>query len=189
MAEATPTSLAIGDRSQGYEVSGPSAVAGLDAAYAGKDTGDGDAAVTLLLLAEDEDPSSVLDLARAYRQVDRPALAGLRTVVRFGAGAAGVIGKEDGAPLAGETLATWLGRRAPLGLHETARLFLPVLDALSSLHATGFAHGRISGSQIIVGRDDKARLLGPWLAAGANRWLSPRPRSRLNAWPARPPGQ
>ncbi|MFN3171279.1 MAG: serine/threonine protein kinase [Hyphomicrobiales bacterium] len=166
MAEETPTGLLVGDRSQGYEVTGSGDITGLNATYAGKDTRDRDAVVTLIQLSDDQDTSPLFDLARTFEQIDRDVLVGPRTVVRFGTGSAVVVGKEQGAPLAGETLAIWLQRRAPLPLSQTARLFLPLIEALGALHARGIAHGRISASQVLVDRDDKARLLGPWLAYG-----------------------
>lgn len=167
MAEEIPTGLVVGDRSQGYEVTGAGTVTGLDAAYAGKDTRDRDAAVTLIWLSDHRDQSALFDLARTYERLGHDALIGPRTVVRFGAGSAVVIGKQEGAPLSGETLATWLKRRAPVGLRRTARLFLPVLHALSALHTQGIAHGRLSAGQTLVTRDDQLRLMAPWLAHGA----------------------
>ncbi len=166
MSDETPTGFVIGDRSQGYEVTGTSAVAGLDAVYTGKDTRDRDAAVTLIRLSDDQDQSALFDLARTFEQLDRQALVGPRTVVRFGAGSAVVIGKEQGAPLDGETLAIWLDRRAPLSLSQTTALFLPVIEALGDLHARGLAHGRISAHQVLIDRAGNARLLGPWLSYG-----------------------
>ncbi|MEQ8657763.1 MAG: hypothetical protein RIC24_10715 [Hyphomicrobiales bacterium] len=166
MAEEMPTGLVIGDRSQGYEVTGAGDITGLDASYAGKDTRDREAPVTLIQLSEDQDSSSLFDLARTFDHIDRDDLVGPRTVVRFGTGSAVVVGKEQGAPLAGETLAVWLQRRAPLTLSQTVALFLPLIEALGALHARGIAHGRISASQVLVDRKDNARLLGPWLAYG-----------------------
>jgi len=166
MAEETPTGLVVGDRSQGYEVTGAGDITGLNATYAGKDTRDRDAFVTLIQLSEDQDTSPLFDLARTFETIDRNILAGPRTVVRFGTGSAVVVGKEQGAPLAGETLAVWLQRRAPLPLSQTASLFLPLIEALGALHARGIAHGRISASQVLVDRSNKAQLLGPWLAYG-----------------------
>jgi len=166
MAEETPTGLVVGDRSQGYEVTGTGNIAGLNAAYAGKDSRDRDAAVTLIQLSRDQDPSPLFDLARTFEQIDRWALVGPRTVVRFGAGSAVVVGKEQGAPLAGQTLAVGLQRRQPLSLSQTARLFLPVIEGLAELHSRGIAHGRIAAGQVLMDREDKARLLGPWLADG-----------------------
>ncbi|MEO0383233.1 MAG: hypothetical protein AAF234_06730 [Pseudomonadota bacterium] len=166
MAEETPTGLVVGDRSQGYEVTGAGDITGLNATYAGKDTRDRDAAVTLIQLSDDQDNSPLFDLARTFDHIDRDVLVGPRTVVRFGTGSAVVVGKEQGAPLAGQTLAVWLQRRAPLPLSQTARFFLPLIEALGALHARGIAHGRISASQVLVDRDDKAQLLGPWLTDG-----------------------
>jgi hypothetical protein len=166
MSDETPTGFVIGDRSQGYEVTGTSAISGLNAAYAGKDTRDRDAAVTLIRLADDQNHSALFDLARTFEQLDRKALVGPRTVVRFGAGSAVVIGKEQGAPLDGETLAVWLERRAPLSLGQTAALFLPVIEALGDLHTRGLAHGYLSAHQVLIDRAGDARLLGPWLAYG-----------------------
>lgn len=166
MAEETPTGLGVGDRSQGYEITGAGDITGLSATYAGKDTRDRDAAVTLIQLSDDQDTSPLFDLAQTFETIDRNVLVGPRTVVRFGTGSAVVVGKEQGAPLAGETLAVWLQRRAPLPLSQTASLFLPLIEALGALHARGIAHGRISASQVLVDRNDKAQLLGPWLAYG-----------------------
>jgi hypothetical protein len=166
MSDETPTGFVIGDRSQGYEVTGTSAISGLNAAYAGKDTRDRDAAVTLIRLADDQNQSALFDLARTFEQLDRKALVGPRTVVRFGAGSAVVIGKEQGAPLEGETLAVWLERRAPLSLGQTAALFLPVIESLGDLHTRGLAHGRVTAHQVLIDRAGDACLLGPWLAYG-----------------------
>lgn len=166
MSDETPTGFVIGDRSQGYEVTGTSAISGMSAAYAGKDTRDRDAAVTLIRLADDQDQSALFGLARTFEQLNRQALVGPRTVVRFGAGSAVVMGKEQGAPLVGETLAFWLERRAPLSVSQAAALFLPLIEALGDLHTRGLAHGRVSAHQVLVDRNDSARLLGPWLAYG-----------------------
>lgn len=64
MNEALPPKLESGDRSQGYEVTGPGSIAGLDAAYAGKDTRDRDSAVTLILLDEEQDHARLFALER-----------------------------------------------------------------------------------------------------------------------------
>ncbi|MFK7792549.1 MAG: serine/threonine-protein kinase [Devosiaceae bacterium] len=167
MADGASTGFAIGDRSQGYEVTGRASIAGLDAAYIGKDTRDRDDAVTLIWLAENQDQSTLFDASRTYEQLKNEALVGPRTLVRFGAGSAVVVGKEQGAPLEGETLGVWLERRAPLTLPDAARLFLPVLGGLSALHGRGLAHGRISAGQALIGRDNRMRLMAPWLAEGA----------------------
>jgi hypothetical protein len=166
MADDTHQGLASGDRSQGYEVVSAARIAGLDNAYSGKDTRDRDATVTLLLLCEDQDQSALFDTSATYERVQQKALVGLRTVVRFGGGSAAVIGKEQGAPLDGETLATWLKRRGTLRLADVATLFMPVLKALTGLHAQGLAHGSISAGQMLVRRDGSLNLLGPWRSEG-----------------------
>lgn len=166
MADETPPGIAIGDRSQGYEVTGRARIAGLDAAFAGKDARDRDADVTLIWLSQSQDQSALFDSSSSYERLGDDALVGLRTVVRFGGGSAAVIGKEQGAPLTGETLGHWLKRRAPLALGESVALLLPALKALRALHAQGLAHGRISASQALVASSGHLKLLGPWLAEG-----------------------
>ncbi len=166
MVDDTQQGLASGDRSQGYEVVGPARIAGLDSAYSGKDTRDRDATVTLVLLSEDQDQSALFDTSSTYERLDQDALVGLRTVVRFGGGLAAVIGKEQGAPLDGETLDLWLKRRGAISLPQTATLLLPVIKALAMLHAQGLAHGHISAGQMLVRRDGAVNLLGPWRAEG-----------------------
>ena len=168
MTEETPTGLDIGDRSQGYEITGDGSITGLKVAYVGTDGRDHDAGVTLIWLSDHRDQSALFDLARTYERLDHDALIGLRTVVRFSGGSAVVIGKEDGAPLSGETLDIWLKRRAPIGLRPVAKLFLPVLEALKALHDQGSAHGRLSTSQMLVTGDGALRLMAPWVAHGAD---------------------
>ncbi len=168
MAEETPTGLDVGDRSQGYEITGHGSITGLKAAYVGTDARDHDAGVTLIWLSDHRDQSALFDLARTYERLDHDALIGLRTVVRFSGGSAVVIGKEDGALLSGETLDVWLKRSAPIGLRPAAKLFLPVLEALKALHDQGLAHGRLSTSQMLVTGDGTLRLMAPWVAHGAD---------------------
>ncbi|GAB5511590.1 MAG: hypothetical protein Rhims3KO_29910 [Hyphomicrobiales bacterium] len=167
MANEAAIGLVAGDRAQGYEVRGPATLAGLDAAYAGIDARDRDADVTLIWLAESQDQSAVFDSARVNEQLKNSSLIGARTVVRFGAGLAAVIGKEHGGPLNGETLEHWLRRNAPISPARAAGLFTPILDALTAMHAQGHAHGMLSASHLIVGRDGHLRLLGSWLPNGA----------------------
>lgn len=167
MANEATIGLVAGDRAQGYEVRGPSTLAGLDAAYAGIDARDRDAEVSLIWLAQSQDQSAVFDSARASEQLSNASLIGARTVVRFGAGLAAVIGKDQGGPLNGETLEHWLKRNAPISPARAAGLFTPILDALSAMHAQGHAHGMLSASHLIVGRDGNLRLLGSWLPNGA----------------------
>lgn len=161
------TGLATGDRSQGYEVAGPGTLDGLSVAYAGKDTAERDTPVTLIWLNEDQDLASIFSSAQVFEQAGHDALIGARTVVGFGAGSAVIIGKEQGAPLVGTLLSTWLSRRGAMPLAEVAKLFIPVLQGVERLHAQGFAHGMISASHGLVDRDNDLRLLGPWLAHGA----------------------
>lgn len=167
MANEATLGLVVGDRAQGYEVRGSSTVAGLDAAYAGIDARDRDADVTLVWLAESQDQSAVFDSARSFEQLNRTSLIGARTVVRFGAGLAAIVGKEQGGPLNGETLEQWLKRHAPISSAVAASLFTPILDALTAMHAQGHAHGMLSASHLIMGRDGTLRLLGSWLPNGA----------------------
>lgn len=166
MAEEATLGLVVGDRSQGYEVRGPSAITGLDAAYAGVDGKDRDTDVTLIWLSDNQSQSAVFDSARAIENLDQKSLIGARTVVRFGAGLAAVIGKEQGAPLDGETFERWLKRHAPISPERAAALFVPILDALTAMHGQGHAHGMLSASHLIVGRDGALRLLGSWLPNG-----------------------
>ncbi|MEM1283929.1 MAG: hypothetical protein AAGH43_00940 [Pseudomonadota bacterium] len=166
MAEDSTTGLPAGDRAQGYEVTGPGSVDGLDAAFGGKDTRDRDAAVTLLLLSEDQDQSALFDVARSYEQLDVGGFIAPRTIVRFGIGSAAVVGKEQGAPLSGVTLSVWLGRRTPVDAPLVARLLLPVLKALSVLHGRGMIHGMVSPGHIIVDPSGETRLLAPMRLEG-----------------------
>lgn len=167
MADEAALGLVTGDRAQGYEVRGSANLRGLDAAYAGMDARDRDADVTLVWLADSKDQSAVFDSARVVDQLGLASLISARTVVRFGAGLAAVIGKEQGGPLDGETLEIWLKRHAPISPARAAGLFTPVLDALTSMHARGHAHGMLSASHMIVGRDGALRLLGAWMPNGA----------------------
>lgn len=167
MADEATIGLVAGDRAQGYEVRGRSTLAGLDAAYAGIDARDRDAEVTLIWLAENQDQSAVFDSARASEHLNTSSMIDARTVVRFGAGLAAVIGKEQGGPITGETLEHWLKRNAPISPARAAGLFNPILDTLTAMHGQGRAHGMVSASHLIVGRDGHLRLLGPWLPNGS----------------------
>ena len=166
MSNDSATHLPTGDRAQGYEVAGPAFIDGLDSAHRGKDSRDGDAGVTLLLLSEDQDQPALFDLARAYEQLDIGGLIAPRTIVRFGTGSAAVIGKEQGAPLTGCTLTAWLEAGAPVSAPAAARALTPVLKALSLLHGRGMIHGMVSAGHVILDPNGRARLLAPMRLEG-----------------------
>jgi hypothetical protein len=94
MAEATPTGFVIGDRSQGYEVTGTGAISGPDAAYAGKDTRDRDAAVTLMRACRRPGSFGAVRSGATFEQLDRKALVGPRTWCASAPARLVVIGKE-----------------------------------------------------------------------------------------------
>ncbi len=177
MEDGTPPGLTIGDRSQGYEVTGRGAIAGYGADYRGIDTRDNDTEIALIELATNQDQSELFNRFRALEKMapDSALVLG-HTIVRFGSGSAVVIGKEHAPALFGQTLESWIDHRngvlvaqdpSATIVPDTIGMFGAVLDGLIAMHERGVAHGAISATNVFSDRQGAIRLFGPWQAAGA----------------------
>jgi len=75
-----------------------------------------------------------------------------------------VLTLDDGSPvlvmdlLVGEPLRELLDRDGPLGIQETARIFLPVLSALEAAHALGVVHRDLKPDNIFLSKTDSGEL-------------------------------
>ena len=78
--------------------------------------------------------------------------------------------------LEGETLKERLKREGKLSAEETLKLMLPVLDALTVVHAKGIIHRDISPDNIFLTKDGKVKLLdfgaARYASAGQSKSLS-----------------
>ncbi|MBR5619579.1 MAG: protein kinase [Clostridia bacterium] len=61
--------------------------------------------------------------------------------------------------LDGENVETILSRQKTMDLYDTAKIMLPVLQALREIHATGLIHRDISPDNIVVCKNGKVKLL------------------------------
>ncbi|MEM1288047.1 MAG: hypothetical protein AAGH60_06815 [Pseudomonadota bacterium] len=150
MDDEAASGLTIGDRASGFEVTGPSPVAGLRQAYRG--TSPDGKPVTLFLVKSSTTPATV---------TSDGILLSPGPTVRFGGGDAVSIHLSQDDLVDGQTLDDVLSKSGGLSMEQAATLFVPVLTSLHAHHQQGWAHGRLSDYHLLVGKDGKARVLPP----------------------------
>ncbi|MEM6710909.1 MAG: hypothetical protein AAF590_01340 [Pseudomonadota bacterium] len=164
-----PQNLSIGDRSQGYEITGLTAIVGLNGSFKGRHVAD-DRAVTLIQIAEDDrrSPPAVASWEQSPSIADmlRP-----EALVRF-AGGSTLIFSQSSREASDETLSAWMEGRAALDLQAAHQLLAPIAKVLLALHARGIAHGCLSAVHVLVDETGVAQLLAPFqpFDAQAKKW-------------------
>jgi len=105
------------------------------------------------------DGAARLREARALASLDHPGVQRLYDVLDEVPGPILVL-----EPVAGEMLATRLGQHEKLTPSEVRALGLELCNALGAIHAAGVVHRDVSASNVVIGVDGKARLVGFRLA-------------------------
>ena len=157
--------LETGTRLGGYEILGPLGAGGMGAVYRARDVRlDREVAIKVLAESLVADETAMARFEREAISVAKLSHPNILSIFEFGrdAGTAFVAMELVG----GETLRARL-ERGPIPARKATTYVLQIARALGAAHARGIVHRDLKPENVMIGRDDRVKILDFGLAKEA----------------------